>query len=83
MKYRAPFCRIDVHENSFFSVTIRLWNALPEDIIYPNSLRQFRFCQPKGQKRSSNVKQNVIIINYKTQEMNISAIVIIIMYVAN
>ena len=83
MKYRAPFCRIDVHENSFFPVTIRLWNALPEDIIYPNSLRQFRFCRPKGQKRSSNAMQNVIIINYKTQEMNISAIVIIIMYVAN
>ena len=25
-----------------WSLTIRLWNTLPEDIIYSNSLRQFR-----------------------------------------
>ena len=42
MKYRTPFCRVDVYKNSFYPVTIRLWNTLPEDIIYSNSLRQFR-----------------------------------------
>ena len=42
MKYRTPFCRVDVYKNSdFYPVTIRLWNTLPEDIIYSNSLRQF------------------------------------------
>ena len=42
MKYCTPFCRVDVCKNSFYPVTIRLWNTLPEDIIYSNSLRQFR-----------------------------------------
>ena len=42
MKYRTPFCGVDVYKNSFYPVTIRLWNTLPEDIIYSNSLRQFR-----------------------------------------
>ena len=42
MKYRTPFCRVDVYKNSFYPVMIRLWNTLPEDIIYSNSLRQFR-----------------------------------------
>ena len=42
MKYRTPFCRVDAYKNSFYPVTIRLWNTLPEDIIYSNSLRQFR-----------------------------------------
>ena len=41
MKYRTPFCRVDIYKNSFYPVTIRLWNTLPEDIIYSNSLRQF------------------------------------------
>ena len=41
MKYRTPFCRVDEYKNSFYPVTIRLWNTLPEDIIYSNSLRQF------------------------------------------
>ena len=43
MKYRTPFSRIyvDVHKNSFFSATIRLWNTLLEEIIYSNNLRQF------------------------------------------
>ena len=41
MKYRTPFCRVDVYINSFYPVTIRLWNTLPENIIYSNSLRQF------------------------------------------
>ena len=41
MKYHTPFCRVDVYKNSFYPVTIRLWNTLPEDIIYSNSLRQF------------------------------------------
>ena len=39
MKYRTPFCRVDVYKNSFYPVMIRLWNTLPEDVIYPNSLR--------------------------------------------
>ena len=42
MKYRIPFCRVDVYKHSFYPVAIRLWNTLPEDIIYSNSLRQFR-----------------------------------------
>ena len=42
MKYCTPFCRVDVYKNSFYPVMIRLWNTLPEDIIYSNSLRQFR-----------------------------------------
>ena len=42
MKYCTHFCRVDVYKNSFYPVTIRLWNTLPEDIIYSNSLRQFR-----------------------------------------
>ena len=47
MKYRTPFCRIDAYKNSFYPVTIRLWNTIrkglyTEDIIYSNSLRQFR-----------------------------------------
>ena len=41
MKYCTPFCRVDVYKNIFYPVTIRLWNTLPEDIIYSNSLRQF------------------------------------------
>ena len=41
MKYHTPFCRVDVYKNSFYPVTIRLWNTLPKDIIYSNSLRQF------------------------------------------
>ena len=41
MKYRTPFYRVDVYKNSFYPVTIRLWNTLPKDIIYSNSLRQF------------------------------------------
>ena len=41
MKYHTPFSRIDVHKNSFFPATIRLWNTLPQDIINSNNLRQF------------------------------------------
>ena len=42
MKYRTPFCRVDVFKNSFFPATVKLWNGLPEDVIYSNSLGQFR-----------------------------------------
>ena len=38
----TPFYRVDVYKNGFYLVMIRLWNTLPEDIIYSNSLRQFR-----------------------------------------
>ena len=37
MKYRTPFCRVDVHKNSFFPATVRLWNSLPVDIIHSNN----------------------------------------------
>ena len=42
MRYRTPFSRVDVHKNSFFPATIRMWNGLPEDIIQSSSMRQFR-----------------------------------------
>ena len=42
MKYSTSFCRVDVYKNSFYPVMIRLWNTLPEDIIYSNNLRQSR-----------------------------------------
>ena len=41
MKYHTPFCRVDVYKHNFYPVTIRLWNFLPEDVIYSNNLRQF------------------------------------------
>ena len=41
MRYRTPFSRVDVHKNSFFPATIRMWNGLPEDIIQSSSMRQF------------------------------------------
>ena len=42
MIYCTPFSRIDVHKNSFFPATIRLWNTSPEEMIYSNNLRQFQ-----------------------------------------
>ena len=42
MKYRTLFSRIDVHKNSFFPATIRLWNTLSQEIINCNNLRKFR-----------------------------------------
>ena len=34
LHYMIPYCRTDVYRNSFFQSAIRLWNQLPETIVY-------------------------------------------------
>jgi hypothetical protein len=42
LRYRIPFCRTTVYNESFVPSTIRIWNQLPEDIIMTQLLESFK-----------------------------------------
>ena len=42
MKYHVPFARTTVYQHSFFPDGIRLWNALPQQLVDSTSLECFR-----------------------------------------
>jgi hypothetical protein len=41
-RYRVPYCRTLAYKESFFPLTIRLWNAQPDNINAADSLETFR-----------------------------------------
>ena len=41
-RYRIPYCRTSVYKESFFPSSIRLWNALPDNITAVDSLEAFK-----------------------------------------
>ena len=42
MKFQKPAARIDSYLHSFFPSAIKIWNALPDDVITSTNLNQFK-----------------------------------------
>ena len=42
MRFMQPMARIDSYMYSFFPLTIKIWNDLPQNVIDSNDIDQFK-----------------------------------------